>query len=279
MRCAWNNLLALVPPWLQQSVDEQGREHLQELRLRIGRNPELVLENQRTFYQRIVQPEDIKYCINAVSRYSPWTTSTTAKGYITSIGGHRVGLCGEAVVKNGKMTGIKTATSVCIRVARDFPQIAAAAAKPGENILIIGKPGSGKTTFLRDLIRQRSGMGETIAVVDERMEIFPEEFFDPGIQTDVLSGCPKPEGIDTVLRTMGPECIAVDEITEESDCESLIRCAWCGVHLIATAHASSKKDLTSRSVYQPLIKSNLFDKVIVLQPDKTWRLERIGYGY
>ena len=279
MRCAWEKLLALVPPWLQRDVDEQGRDSLQELRLRLDRDPELILNDQRRFYQRKIQPEDIKFCVNAASRYSPWTASTAAQGYITAVGGHRVGLCGEAVVKDGQMTGIRYATSLCIRIARDFPGIAEKAAVPGENLLIIGRPGSGKTTFLRDLIRQRSDLGENLAVVDERMELFPENHFELGKRTDVLTGCPKEAGIDTVLRTMGPDCIAVDEITKDTDCEALLRCAWCGVALIATAHASSRKDLLTRPVYQPLVKSRIFDRVIILQPDKSWRTERIAYEY
>lgn len=279
MKCAWDKLLALLPAWMQLPVDEQGKDTLQELRLRLNRPPELICQGGNRTLGRKVLPEDLKYCINAASRYSPWTAASAAKGYITAAGGHRIGLCGEAVIHNGGMTGIRTPTSLCIRVARDFPGIAKEAAIIKGSILILGKPGSGKTTLLRDLIRQRSEMGENVSVVDERGELFPEDFFQPGKRTDVITGCSKAQGIDSVLRTMGPDCVAVDEITAKEDCEALLQAGWCGVKLLATAHAASRKDLLSRPVYRPLAQSKIFETVLVLQQDKSWKAERIAYEY
>ena len=90
-----------------------------------------------------------------------------------------------------------------------------------------------------------------------------------------MVGCGKKEGLDIVLRTMGPETIAVDEITSEADCRGLLHAAWCGVSLIATAHAASKTDLYSRSVYRPLLDARIFDMLVILQKDKSWRVERM----
>lgn len=113
-------------------------------------------------------------------------------------------------------------------------------------------------------------------MVDERAEIFPPVAnFHSGSRTDVMTGCSKGEGIEALLRTMGPETIAVDEITSEEDCVGLLRAAWCGVSLIATAHAGSKRDLFSRPVYQPLIDAHIFDKLVILQKDKSWTMERM----
>lgn len=279
MKCAWDKLLALLPPWMQLPVDEQGKDTLQELRLRLNRPPELICQGGNRTLGRKVLPEDLKYVVNAASRYSPWTAASAAKGYITAAGGHRIGLCGEAVIHNGAMTGIRIPTSLCIRVARDFPGIAREAAIIKGSILILGKPGSGKTTLLRDLIRQRSEMGENVSVVDERGELFPEDFFQPGKRTDVITGCSKAQGIDSVLRTMGPDCVAVDEITAKEDCEALLQAGWCGVKLLATAHAAGRKDLLSRPVYRPLAQSKIFETVLVLQQDKSWKAERIAYEY
>ena len=170
--------------------------------------------------------------------------------------------------------GIRNLSSLCIRVARDFPGIAARAAGIKGNILVIGSPGSGKTTLLRDLIRQISDSGQTVTVVDERGELFPTGF-EQGRRTDVLTGCSKAQGLDMALRTMGPSCIAVDEITAQSDCQALQECGWCGVRLLATAHASDLNDLKSRPVYRPLLESCIFENVLVLQRDKTWHTERM----
>ena len=73
------------------------------------------------------------------------------------------------------------------------------------------------------------------------------------------------------LRTLNPYVIAVDEITGEEDCLALLNAAWCGVRLFATAHAGSHRDLLDRKVYQSLMNAKLFDTLIILQPDKTWK--------
>lgn len=274
MRCAWKELMAIFPPWLAREVDEYGKEDLQELRMRLGQPPQLMRKGSTLWLNREVTMDDLNFCVNTASRYSPWAAQSSAQGYITAPGGHRIGLCGDAVVMGGEMTGVRTIRSLCVRVARDFPGVALKYGRYRGSILIIGPPGSGKTTLLRDLIRQISDR-EAVAVVDERGELFPEGCFERGKSVDVLTGCPKSTGIDTVLRTMGPETIAVDEITAEEDCAALLRAGWCGVRLVATAHAASTADLRSRELYKPLISRKLFDHVLILRRDKTLQEERM----
>ena len=276
MKCEWDKLLAILPQTMRADVDRLGKDRMQELRLRLGRPPSLELGSGRKLLPGSVTCEDIQFVINAASRYSPWASGTTAQGYLTAQGGHRIGLCGEVVLRDGEVTGIRNPTSLCIRVARDFPGIGASAAALNGNLLMVGPPGCGKTTLLRDLIRQISEKGSCTAVVDERGELFPPmSCFDPGPRTDVLTGCGKTVGIGTVLRTMGPACIAVDEITSEADCAALESALWCGVRILATAHASGKQDLLGRSVYRRLISSGLFDWLIVMDRDKSWKAERM----
>lgn len=280
MMCAWQAYLNLLPVRMRSEVDRLGKETLQELRLRLNSPPELLTAKGSQWLNDISVMDDLLYCINAASRYSPWAAQTSASGYITAPGGHRLGLCGEATVINGEMRGIAKPTSVCLRVARDFWGIAKNAAGIHGSILILGKPGNGKTTLLRDLIRQKSEQGSgSVAVVDERGELFPRTndqiCFTPGRRTDILTGCPKPKGIESVLRSMSPSVIAVDEITAQEDCNALIQAGWCGVTLLATAHAENKKDLYSRPVYKPIVSSGLFETLLILQPDKSWRMERM----
>ena len=275
MRCAWKELLAILPPWCRQDADGLGRDTLQELRLRLGLPPELIRTNGAVRLKQSIGADDLNYIVNTASRYSPWSAATAAQGYITAPGGHRIGLCGQAVIQGGDMTGVRQLTSLCIRVARDFPGIAQKLQCVSGSVLIVGKPGSGKTTLLRDVIRLRSDAGEgSVAVVDERGELFPPGF-QTGCRTDVLTGCAKGPGIDMLLRSMGPATIAVDEITSERDCEALLKAGWCGVSLLATAHASCKEDLYTRSVYKPLVKSHIFNTLVILQPDKSWKAERM----
>lgn len=280
MICAWNELLGILPNWMRQEVDRLGREGLQELRLRLDKPPELVGSGGSEFLNRAVVREDLSFCINAACSYSPWSAESTAQGYLTAPGGHRIGLCGDAIWTEGTMKGIRNPTSVCIRVARDFPGIAKRATALDGSILILGSPGSGKTTLLRDLIRQLSDKGTgSVSVVDERGELFPasqgKACFSIGKRTDILTGCGKQQGIDAVLRTMGPGTIAVDEITAEADCEALIHAGWCGVRLLATAHAVSLRDLRTRPVYHRLWECRLFENIIILRSDKSWTAERV----
>ena len=278
MRCDWKSYVNLLPLWMREYVDKHSKEILLETRLRVGLPPELITMRGSVWMTRTVSKEDVNFCINTASRYSPWAASTISSGYVTASGGHRVGICGTAVIVNQQLTGVRDPTSVCIRVARDVIGIANPLVNISGSILIIGKPGSGKTTLLRDLIRQKSDKGPySIAVIDEKNELFSGlcDGFQTGKRTDVISGCPKNLGIEIALRNMGPGIIAVDEITAEEDCRALLHAGWCGVDLFATAHAANRRDLYSRLIYRPIVESGLFDTMVVLQPDKSWRLERM----
>ena len=272
MKCMKSELLAILPPKFRGALGDEPFPELMEIRLRLGQPGKLVCIGTTVTMNQTVTAEDLRFCVNAASKYSPWNTSTIQEGYLTAPGGHRIGLCGEAAGE-----GLRSVTSLCIRVAKDIPGI-------GDNLplrtstLIIGPPGSGKTTLLRSLIRRLS-QREAVSVVDERCEVFPlsngQPCFDPGPNTDVLSGKGKDAGIDMMLRSMGPSWIAVDEITAEGDCAALLRAGWCGVRLLATAHASSLSDLRSREIYRPLLEKGLFGSILVMQPDKSCRQERI----
>ena len=273
MTCAWKELLSVLPLWMRKEVDQQGAETLLELRLRINSPPELVFREESRWMDQNITKEDLNYIVNTASRYSPWAAASVAQGYITIAGGHRIGLCGEGIIQNGVVVGMKHVTSLCIRVARDFPGLADCIPLQCGSVLILGPPGWGKTTLLRDLIR-RLEMTEKICVVDERNELFPEDFYR-GRRIDVLSGCSKEKGIPMLLRAMGPSCIAVDEITDPEDTASLIRASNCGVRLLATAHATSVSDLRSRSVYRPLLENHIFDMVLMLKKDNAFTMERM----
>ena len=273
MKCAWESLLAVLPPWMRPEVDRMGREDLQELRLRLNRPPELVLNGGRVELCGCIHQNDLDFCLNAASAYSPWAAGSVAQGYLTAPGGHRIGICGDGVTLDGRLRTIGRPESLCIRVARDFPGIGSEAAKLRGTILLLWPPGCGKTTLLRDLVRQISKK-EAVCVVDERGELFPSGIFEGG-SLDVLRNCPKTEGILQALRTMGPATIAVDEITASEDCEALVQAGWCGVRLLATVHGGDLTDLRSRGLYRPLWESRLFQHCLVLDRNKHWHGERM----
>lgn len=271
MKCMQTQLLGILPVRIRTAIMKEDIPRLTEIRLRLDRPGELIMTEGFRQLDGLVSGEDLQFCVNTASRYSPWSAAGMKDGFLTAPGGHRIGLCGEWTGN-----GFRSLTSVCIRVSKDLPGISAGIPLH-DSLLILGPPGSGKTTLLRDLIRRisREDRG-SIAVVDERCELFPAGKcgFDEGF-ADVLSGCPKKIGIPMVLRTMGPSWIALDEITASEDCDALVQAGWCGVKLVATAHASGIPDLMARPVYEPLMNTRLFRNVVVLDRNKQWHMERI----
>lgn len=273
MNCAWKELMSILPPWIRAELDRQDTQRIQELRFRINAPPELIGDTYIRYLNRKLNLSDLQYCINAATQFSPWVAATQEKGYITAPGGHRIGICGYAIFTAEGKLRIQQISSICIRVARDFPGIARKATKITGSILIFGAPGWGKTTLLRDLARVKAET-DTVCVADERCELFPDGIA-LGKRMDVLSGCPKSIAVELLLRTMGPEYIAVDEITAREDCDALLRASNCGVNLLATAHGTNIEDYMESTVYRSLREQGVFTTMIFLQKDKTYRIEGI----
>ncbi len=266
MMTGWETILT---PQRRQEVERYGKE-IQEIRLRLGQPGQIVTSRGDVWLKVVVTEEELRFVVNTATRYSPWASDTLAKGFLTAPGGHRIGVCGEAVTERGEVRGMRNVTSLNIRIARDLVGIADGIEIFG-NSLIVGPPGSGKTTLLRDLIRRVSKQRQ-VAVIDERQELFPLGF-DWGQRTDVLSLCPKGVGVDMALRTLGPQVIALDEITAEEDLEAVRNGFNCGVDILATAHAGSLEDLYRRPVYRRLMETKCFDRFIMMKRDKSYRVE------
>ncbi|MBQ8004579.1 MAG: Flp pilus assembly complex ATPase component TadA [Oscillospiraceae bacterium] len=214
--------------------------------------------------------------------------TSIAEGYVTVRGGHRIGLCGSAVQDGGKVTGIRELSSVSIRIAREVKDAAESVVDVLEengsfhNTLIISPPGCGKTTLLRDLIRRISNSGKRVSLVDERGEIaakyrgMPQ--LDVGRCTDVLDGVDKARGSMMLLRTMTPDIIAMDEITDERDCRAVQAILGCGTGIVATLHGKSTESLKRHVVYNALLDMQAFEFAIVLSKDGdtfTKRVEKL----
>lgn len=199
------------------------------------------------------------------------------QGFITIRGGHRVGICGKAVCDGKEIKTFREISSLNFRIAQQIIGIADGIIDKiidGETIkstLLIAPPQMGKTTLLRDIIRQISDRGFKCGVTDDRGELAAMyggvPCNDIGAQTDVIDGAPKAEAIELLLRTMSPKVIAGDEIVSDEDVAALRIAAGTGVKIIATTHGSSTEEVLSRRVLKPMFEDKIFDSAIVIRRD------------
>lgn len=265
---------------------------LQEIRLRAFKPMIIIYDNKEFFINKlssltledkdayIVSKNEIKETMEYVSNYSLYAYEEEIKqGFLTIQGGHRIGIAGKVIIENNNIKNIKYISCINVRLSHEVKGCADKILnyiydrQSIKHTLIISPPRCGKTTLLRDLIRQisdgvKGNPGVCVGVVDERSEIgacymgVPQN--DVGIRTDILDCCPKAKGMLMMIRTMSPVVVAVDEIGSSSDIEALKYVINCGCKLIATVHGSSLEDISSRPHLNRLIKENIFECFIVL---------------
>ena len=274
---------AVLPPELRQqalALPAQERERAEELRLRCGWPMAAVFpEGEVSLGGRKIVTQDLELLLEIASRASVHAVlAQLREGYLTIEGGHRLGLCGTAVLENGQMRNLRSLSSVSIRIARQHPGAAlpllSGLMEGGRlcSTLIAAPPGMGKTTLLRDLVRCISDGDGTpplrVGLADERGEVAALYGGVPqlrvGRRTDVIEGCPKAQGAMLLLRAMNPQVLAMDEITAPEDVAALLTAAGCGAVLLATAHGEGD-ELTRRPLYRTMLEERIFQRVVSIQ--------------
>jgi stage III sporulation protein AA len=279
-----DEIKCLLPVRLSEQIFFDAKsiqfDKLQEIRLRVGQPCIIQYDNRELMYHNIVvTKEDINQCLQYISDYSIYAYQEDIRqGFITVKGGHRVGITGKAVMENGAVKSQKFIAFINIRVAHQIIGCADGimdfVCRNGclSHTLIISPPGCGKTTMLRDIIRQLSKgsicTGKKICVVDERSEIaacfegVPQN--DLGPRTDVLDCCFKKNGMLMLIRSMSPDVIAVDEIGGAEDLKAIEYIINCGCTVIGTIHAQNYEEVTKKRDMTRLIGGNIFTRLIIL---------------
>ncbi len=267
-------------------------EHLQEIRMRTGRplilrmaGEEYTVTERGELSEELDQghritAHELDATLESISGYSLYAFDEEMKqGFLTVQGGHRIGLAGRIVTAGRQISCIRHISFLNIRLSHEIIGCADSVMphllQNGMlcHTLIISPPGCGKTTLLRDIIRQVSDgtggcTGHTVGVVDERSELagcwlgVPQN--DLGMRTDVLDCCPKEDGMMMLLRSMSPQVIAVDELGGSEDGYAVENVFRCGCRLIATVHGSSIQDVRQKKHLDALSRNMLFERYIVL---------------
>ena len=286
---------------LAARIPENKKAEIQELRLRIGKPLTLTDGTSAMFADstgRVLYSMSEKAFVTTrrhvydtfrrLCGYSVYSYQEEIKnGFITVKGGHRVGLCGTASVKDGKLSAVSDISSLNIRISRQMIGCANELIKElcplSGGLLIAGAPSTGKTTLLRDLARSLSiGNGCRImrtAVIDERGELSGTyqgtAFNDLGL-CDIFNGSPKGEGIMHAVRSMSPQVIICDELGDEEDCRAAAQGFNSGAAVIASIHASSIDELKRRPQMKALLRTGAFKTAAVLSsPDRPCKISEL----
>ncbi len=280
---ALENMIRRLPDDIGRTLrmmPESMSRQLEEIRFRTGR-PVMVYaggkeyEMYRSDNQELTS-EEMEKIFNLLVHHSAYSYQEEIRnGFITLDGGHRVGICGRAVTDGkGNIVNIKNISSINIRRGREvigisdsfMPHLTDGKGRV-RNALIVSPPKCGKTTVLRDVIRNLSNRGYKVGVCDERCEIAGAAGgrygFDLGLRTDVIDSCPKDAGILMMIRSMSPDIIAADEIGTEADADAVERACVSGVSVIAAMHGDSFEDVL-RSSIGSFVRRGIIQRLIFL---------------
>lgn len=269
-------LIKLLPIELLRYIELDKLKYLKEIRLRVNRKTALRYIDCEKIVDFIPNEKNMisvlqMLCENSIYSYQ----SQICNGFITLYGGHRVGIMGSCSVKDGKVNNVNYISSLNFRISKEIIGACNDVLKfvitnnQINNTLIVSKPGCGKTTVLRDLIRVISNIGFNVSVIDERGEIaamykgVPQN--DVGLRTDVMDNVSKSIGMKIAIRTMAPDVIFADEIGTQGDLEAINYGVCSGVKGIFTAHASTIDELLKNINLKKLYDEKIFKKLIFLE--------------
>lgn len=205
-------------------------------------------------------------CNNSIYAYE----RMLAQGYFTLEDGCRIGVVGRVAGVDANI--FQRYTSLCFRIPHCVNCVddKTVMELSKGSVIVIGPPNSGKTTFLRDFAAKLS-QTKNVLVVDERGELFYDDEVTRASNCDVIKWSSKEYGFQIGVRSMSPDAIICDEISE-SDIPYIRSTQASGVTLACSAHGNDLEDFIKR-----FSDCRCFDKAVILNKDMSYSVRNAKF--
>jgi stage III sporulation protein SpoIIIAA len=241
-------LLEVMPPEIREAIEgSPQRESLIEVVLDLGRIPEARFPERMDLSARPVSMEDIRHVVERVGRFG----NDNRAGIERTL--HRISALRNRV---GEIIGLTCRAGRAVRGTMD---VVRDVIERGDSVLILGRPGVGKTTLLREAARVLADeLDKRVVVVDTSNEIAGDgNIPHPGIgrarRLQVPSTALQHAVMIEAVENHMPEVIVIDEIGTEAEAQAARTIAERGVQLVATAHGNSLDNLMQNPTLSDLI--------------------------
>ena len=244
-----NQLLEILPEFVSKPLEKnENREQLIEIVLDIGRRPEARFANDTCYlsYRTIVW-QDLDYIIKRLGKFSGDNRAGIEKTL------HRISSLRN---RQGSVIGLTCrvgrAVFGTISIIRDLLE-------KEKSILLLGRPGVGKTTAIREIARVLSDdMKKRVIIIDTSNEIagdgdLPHPSIGRARRMQVLNHQNQHQVMIEAVENHMPEIIIIDEIGTELEAFAARTIAERGVQLVGTAHGNVLENLIKNPTLTDLV--------------------------
>ncbi len=232
-------LLATLPPRVREAIARmKDRSDILEIVLDLGRLPEArFTDGTVDLGSEPVTAADLEYVVDRIGQFGDDNRAGIGRTL------HRISALRN---RRGEVVGLTCRVG---RAVRGTVALIRDVVEQGRSILILGRPGVGKTTLLREAARVLADeLGKRVVVVDTSNEIAGDgDVPHPGIGRARRMQVARPAAqhavmIEAVENHM-PEVIVIDEIGTELEAQAARTIAERGVQLVGTAHGRTLDNL------------------------------------